>query len=139
VGGPNSLMLDMSEHEALQNFKKLLSKSLANHHVRRKFKKWAHGLSRSSVSSMDSQKRKPVENCAKEVRSMSEPKVIKKSKSTASRGASKSIAGDTPLIYFDRSMSVEPRPRVLSSTIDCHVEHKKESNTQSTQNTKKLL
>jgi len=48
VGGSNSLMLEISVPEAKLRFEKLLIKSLANHHVRRKLKKWAHGLGRSS-------------------------------------------------------------------------------------------
>jgi hypothetical protein len=51
VRGRNSLMLDMSELEANGRFEKILTKSLENHHVRRKIKNWAHELSRSNTDS----------------------------------------------------------------------------------------
>jgi len=57
ISGPNSLMLEFPKDEAYQRFEKILIKSLANHHVRRKIKNWAHELSKSNV---DSPKRKPL-------------------------------------------------------------------------------
>lgn len=50
VGGPNSLMLyNMEESDVYQKFQKTLTKSLANHHVRRKLKNWAHELSKTNT------------------------------------------------------------------------------------------
>jgi len=58
ISGPNSLMLDLPKEEAYPRFEKMLMKSLANHHVRRKIKNWAHELSKSNT--LDSPKRKPL-------------------------------------------------------------------------------
>lgn len=44
-------MLQFPQEEAYQRFEKILMKSLANHHVRRKFKNLAHQLSKSNVES----------------------------------------------------------------------------------------
>jgi len=44
ISGNNSLMVHLPENAALQAFTKVLTRSLANHHVRRKMKNFVHGL-----------------------------------------------------------------------------------------------
>lgn len=51
-------MLQFPQEEAYQRFEKILIKSLANHHVRRKFKNLAHQLSKSNVESPKRENRK---------------------------------------------------------------------------------